>query len=428
MSRSFVRGRQRIVTGASLLAFLATVGWDSCRSRKALAQGEADTPAAAVEASVGTFQPASPLDVPAVSHVFLFRNRSSGPTTIVRLVGSCPCTSGAIVGIIGANGKERRIHPESAGLPVTLGAGEAAQIRVTIDLKEPAPALVRKALSVIGIDVAAATPHTIASLALQGTILPAIEVDSPVLDLGSVMPSGRPVPSPEDERRWTVTVSYDPRVGDSLPPLASSNLYIRVTALPETNELSAAQTGPAMQTTPANLPDRLTCHRRFAVSIAPDAPLGLIDGMLTFAVPGKATDPTRSAVLRSVSVLVTGRIVGDLSAQPPLLALGTVPASVAGASAPAAVRQISLRATNSAALSGLAATTPSRWLRVVVLPTSASSLSSPLATLAVSLLPGAPPGLLQTNIEVIFGPNRRRLLIPVTAYVSAGGAPSSAAG
>ena len=323
----------------------------------------------------------SPLDTPNVQALFRLKNETDKPILLDRLQPSCHCT-----------------HVEA--IPVQTGAlivapGQTLTLHVTVDLAgHPAGGLEKS----VSIYVPGQTQPA-ALLLMRATLTPLVSLTPTLLDFG-VPPAGKP------EQR-TITVTVDPRLasGGSLPALRSSSPFVRLLAQPViVTATTAAQ--------PASTP--LT--RTYSVILSPDTPIGPINGVLSFAPPaGGSADAAQT--FAGSSVLFMGQVKGEVGALPQSLAFGPVKQGEE------AIRQIALTGNTAGDVKELRVASPSLYISAHLLPLSPSfgvgnQLVTNVRTLVVTLSPQAPAGTMQTQLRVSLA-SGRRLVIPITAYVSA---------
>jgi hypothetical protein len=152
--------------------------------------------------------------------------------------------------------------------------------------------------------------------------------------------------------------------------------------------------------------------------------MGRFSGSFSFAVPaagpGAAAEAPAAAnvtaALRSAEAGLVGEVVGPLAAQPQAIAFGVV------TQGEKASRPVTLVAKQPAVLEGLKVTSGSPWLSCPLQPATGAAPAS--LTLEAVLNPGAPAGVLQTELTFTLA-NGRRLVLPVNAYVQPPPAPRS---
>lgn len=314
-----------------------------------------------------TFAGATLLDKTYVDQTFTLKNTGSVPATVTRLVSSCGCLSA----LVGEGGR--------ASLPVTLAPGQTLEVRARVSFLGLHPGSLSKTISVYTAD---APDVPTLSLTLQGTLLPVARIAPATLDLGRAEPGAGGV---------TVTITPDPRLKNGpVPTLQATHPGLVVTPLPRQGDTL-----------------------RYRVSVAADAPLGPLTGQLAFA-PDPAADPDaqiRAAAWRSVTVPVTGEVIGDVSAAPGMVAFG----AVSNPPAQGVSQTVTLTAIKPNALRGATVTVTSPYLRARLRTDIGTAKET---ALEITLLPGAPSGVLQATVIVQLA-NRQRLSLPVNAYVTA---------
>jgi hypothetical protein len=328
-----------------------------------------------------SFGEVSLLDTTRVEHTFVFKNTGAEAVKIRSLRGSCGCVST----VIGDAGRST-----AAGTPLpTLAPGEETRIRMTLDLTPLSPGPVRKGVSVY----VEGSTSPVAQFGMVGTLRPSVEFSPNLIELGRL--------DAEDAPPVSLTVTLDPRVlkAGSLPPLVSSNGALKVTPVPGKTGSERGRDGKVV--------------RRYTLSVAPDAPLGLVHGTLSFRSDedgGARSDSNAAIALRSRSATFSGQIVGPLSALPHLVSFGIA------TQGQASVRRIGLRALDPELLKGLKVETGAPWLSARLSEVSAEAGQPPTRVLEVSLGPNAPFGVLRQQVTVVPATGRR-LVVPVSVLV-----------
>lgn len=358
------------------------------------------------------FGPVGVLDTPRLEQNFILHNGSATPLALDRLQPTCHCTTATVEGASG-----------DAPLP-TLAPGQQAVIHVAVSLAGLAPGPLLKSVLVF----TKGDPRPAAVLTLIGQLKPAVTLLPSLLDFGQTA-----VNKPQ---ALSLTATLDPRLMENgtLPILASNNPDIQITPQPDVISRLKPNLTPTVNPKPtvgpsgkltASSPSQAFKRRTYRVTLSSSA-AGPITGSLYFVSSGR--NPTASAALATATVLLVGQVVGDVAAQPQALSFGTVRLGQG------TTRQIVLVGKTGEALKSLKVASASAWLSAKLvgndprtLFTSAASSSSDPAVqtnqqtnqvLEVTLGPDAPAGTLQSRIKVSLA-NGQRLLIPVTAYVSA---------
>lgn len=241
-----------------------------------------------------------PIETPKLEHDFLLRNDGKAPVTIARLQPTCGCTS-VLLG-------------ENNAATQTLAPGEQVKVRVSVDVTRFHGAI-HKAVRAFGDD-----DSLLATINITADIKDAVTFSTPLLDFGRVN-FGTAASQP-------LTLTLSPRLVamGNLPPLVSSNPDVQVTSVIEdTVPLPAAG------------------ERHYLIRIAPRAAIGQLSGVLSFALPGTVTsspvsitnhaipgntgtdvsgNATAESLLRSVTLPITGEVVGKIAATPSLIVFG----------------------------------------------------------------------------------------------------------
>ncbi|MGI4790083.1 MAG: DUF1573 domain-containing protein [Janthinobacterium lividum] len=336
------------------------------------------------------FGTANPLDTPQIKAVFHLKNDTDKPITLDRFQPSCHCTTAAVEG-----------SPAGAVLP-TIAPGKQVTIRVIVDLAGQPAGNLEKTVTVY------ITGHSqpAAVLAMEGVLTPLVELTPALLDFGTVA-AGK-------EKTLPVTLTVDPRLatGDHLPQLRSSNGALRLVPQPTIVAL-AAPNAAASNGTKA-LPKSIT--RTYNVILSANAPIGPVNGTLSFA-PSNQANPVAAQAFTAGSILLLGQVQGEVNALPQSLAFGTVKQGEE------ATRQVALMGDDADDVKSVSVTSPSSAVSARLQPLSPSfgaggQLMTSTRSILVTLSRDTPPGTVQTQLKVSLA-SGRRLIIPVSAYVSA---------
>lgn len=325
------------------------------------------------------------LDRPKIEHTFTLKNTGEQPLTITRLQSSCGCASA----LVQPQHQSPSVNaPSKAGLAI-LAPGEEGSVRVVVDLAGLPPGPIHKPVSVFVQDSA----QPAAQLMLHGTLLPSVTFAPAPVDFGRLL-SGT-------AHSLTLTATLDARLAISgMPSLISSNPAVRV----------AASTAEAARPSDASSENAATRVQTYTLTLAPDAPIGPIIGSLQLVPFGLVPpEPAVVAALRTASAIVVGQVVGDVSAEPAMLALGVASAGQT------TTRQVVLKATRAAALQSMNVWSDDPWLTARLGAPGAGPAAS-TRTLEVTLGQEAPAGAVQFRLHVTLG-NGQRLSIPVSGYV-----------
>jgi hypothetical protein len=229
-----------------------------------------------------------------------------------------------------------------------------------------------------------------------------------------------------------LTVTLGASVPDStiLPKLTSSNPNVLLTPV---------ETAAGGATAAKN-------ERLYTIAISPKAPIGPLNGLISFevaesasdsarmpaTVPGTkinvrktddksaaAIDPALIPSLRSVSVLIAGEVMGKIAANPTMIVFGN---------AMVTTRQVTLSSESATAFKDLKISSPSQWITARILPASTETQPTTTSegkskqdgqattTLEVTLSPQAPPGTLETQLHVVTA-DGEDLSLPIMAQV-----------
>lgn len=346
------------------------------------------------------FGTVSALDTPRLEQTFVLSNGGPMPLVLDRLQATCHCTAATIEGAA------------AGAAPPTLAPGQRTVVRVTVNLAELVPGPLLKSVLVY----TRGDQRPAAVLTLIGRLRPAVTLSPALLDFGQIT-AGK-------SQTQTLTASLDARLTENgvLPILASSNPDVQIT--PQPDVIARLKPGLKIRPVPGGRASgagglaRGLRSRTYRITLTPAA-VGPITGSLRFVSSGH--DPAASAALATATVLLVGQAVGDIAAQPQALSFGTVRLGQG------TIRQVILVGKTAQAMKSLKFASPIPWLSARLVGTDPAALfaaPTPVAAqtnqvLEVTLGPDAPPGALQSRIRVSLA-DGQCLLIPVTAYVTAG--------
>ena len=339
------------------------------------------------------FGTVSALDTPRIEQTFTLSNSTPAPLVLDRFQPSCHCTTAAVEGA------------SAEGALPTLAPGKTLAVHVTVNLTDLAPGPLLKTVLVY----IKGNPQPAAVLSLTGELKPAVTLMPNLLDFGQVA-LGHP-------QTLSVTAALDARLTDNgtLPILASTNPNIRISPQPEVVSRLKANllkgNGQPSRSLPTSSALAGTRRRTYLVTLLPNA-AGPVTGSLSFIPSGH--NPKIASALANASVLLLGQVTGDLSAQPPVLAFGTVRLGQGTA------RQIVLTGKDPADVTAPKITSGNFYVsaKLTAAPLFTSGQLQPSSRiLEVTLAANAPLGLLQTQVKIIL-PNGQCLLVPVSAFVS----------
>jgi hypothetical protein len=314
---------------------------------------------------------------------------------------------------------------------VTLAPGEELRLRLRVDLRKLPPGPFQKVALLYGRSHGenggpAGRSEPVAAVQLTGTLEPGVTFLPAVVRLdarvgGDTAPDGV-------SRTTELTALFDARLiapGAAAPPLACDSPYVRFEPLVSAGASGVSDTAPS---TPPVLGAGAAPVRRFRyrVTLAPDAPAGLLSATITPAglnVPGgaiatlAATPAGISRVLSAAHASVVGRVTGDITASPDIVSLIARPAPATDL-----VEQvITLTATDSGALRDLEVVPSNPQVTARLDPPEAAGTKR---ILHIGVAPGTPAGILRASVEVrpASGGNgqhtaRPRLVIPVSVIV-----------
>lgn len=404
------------------------------------------------------FGTVSLLDTNTVEKTFTLKNTGSSAVTLARLQASCGCLS-ALVEEADTKGSSSASSNSPAPLRgVKILPGQEKQVKVSVSLPGLRPGPLTKSVLVY---VAEQPDRPAAQIDMVGTLAPAVSFSTPqpLLDFGRVKAG--------EEHSVILTATFDSRLFDgvaaetvsspaAIPPLAPSgqNPHITVTLLPPDAATASQEAGTATK----KGPQQQQIQRRYRLTLAKAAPLGLLSDLLTFAAaqpnaaaavaltspatgnPAAAT--TRLMAWRSVALPIAGEIVGDVSAQPSMIAFGMTNAGQS------VTRRITLTAARATLLKGVTITTngingnsstavADIAARIVENPSAAGPEAAPAAagagttataataTLEVTLPASARPGPVQARVALTFS-NGQRLYVPINGYIVPRDSPAAA--
>ena len=332
----------------------------------------------------------NPLDAPEVIHDFPLKNLSDKPLVVRRLLSSCGCMTSIVApsapAVAPASPSNVSDLPENA-LPETALArippGGETTIRVRVRTTGLPAGTLTKSVGV----VADGSKTPIARLEMRGNLLPVVGMP-PTVDFGKRAAGESAVRE--------IAVPVNVRLGDintPAPTLVASNPMLKTAYL--------GKDGPDPKAASAYI------TYRYQVTLPASAPLGPLRETLTLQ-PAKTSGEDseyKDFWDRAVSSVV-GQIDGDISADPPLLALGSVPVGET------AVRKVQLTYKGEKPVVGRKITAKDPNLTAV--PGAVIGASE---ALTVTVRADA-PGPLKTSVQVLL-PNGQRLVIPVTGFAFA---------
>lgn len=336
---------------------------------------------------------------PVVQHTFALRATNEA-IQVTRLSPSCHCVGAVLAG------------KEKTSLPLTFAPGEETSVSVSINLSELRPGAFTKSVLVYAKKSPDSSEFLWKQLTVRGNLLPAVSFAPEggantnlfVLPLGTVDLSASAAGGMPGA---ILAATLDPRLlsGGSkaeLPPLVSSNPGIQAKRLPDGGTKGTI---------------------RYRVFVAPDAPIGSLVGTISFA-PSATDKSVRAAAWRSASLVVTGEVVGDITARPQVVAFGLEP-QAEGSRIKSTIegqpfsRTVTLTGKDAATFEGVKVESDNPNVTAGVL-----TITKPTAerTLVISLAPSAAkrvaengPAFLQARVTVRLA-NGQRLILPVSAF------------
>ena len=309
------------------------------------------------------------LDQPEIVHTFLLRNDGSAPLILESLVPSCHCTT-AIVGTDGT-------------LPTLAPGGQVSvQVKIVVEPYMSGP------LDKWVVVYAKGTVEPVTKLEITGTLRPSVTLMPEAVDFGTVAAG--------QARAQTVTATFDSRLlsAGAAPNLLSSDPDVQIVPNPADEGVTP--------------PSSLLRTFSYRVTLARDAALGPVRGLLHFAPTAGAAAASGLSLADGPAVPLTGEVAGAATAQPSLLAFGVVRRGRPG------IGHITLSAQNATVWESVKIASDGPWVTARLAPSSAAR-----RTLNVTLNPDAPAGSVQSQITVLLA-NGQRLRVPVSAYVSTG--------
>lgn len=305
-----------------------------------------------------------------VEHTFTLKNTLKRAVTVSRLRGSCGCET---------------LFLTKAGKPVAriaLAPGDTAQVRVSVALRFGQSGEMHKYAWAYGPDESA---RPLGAMEIVMIVRAPVAFEPDVLDFGA-LPLGS-----SKSVAVTVTADADALAGKPVPtPVASTP---SVTVTPDGPETAALRDGTAARS------------RRFQVTLLPFLDAGPVSATLSFVGP---------EALKGASVTLVGTISGTLTAQPKSVFFGSIPTGQ-GVS-----REVRLSEPAAERGRKLSLSSDSRWLTARL-----GEAAGPGRLLVITLMPGAPSGLVQTQI-IVSTASGEHLSIPVVGEVLGhfGAAPS----
>lgn len=267
-------------------------------------------------------------------------------------------------------------------------------------------------------------PHPIAAVEVRGRLLPVVTFSSSFVNFGKV-PVGQ-------ARVATLNLDINPRLvpAGSLPKLYCSNPQIHISSLPVREK--DRRKSPLL-----NKEQRAAGLYAYLLTLSDTAPVGPVSGTLSIAYIQPPPAPTSLApltgnvskvpvtplpsamvadVLRTASVQISGRVVGDVDAMPDSITFGLI------AQGKEAVQRVQLSAMDTKTLQGVQINSTVPWLSAHLIALADPSVHALLPSakarcaLDVILSPDTPAGRLQTQMTLTLQ-NGQRLVLPVSALV-----------
>lgn len=309
-----------------------------------------------------------------IEKTFTIQNTSDRPVTIERLVNSCDCLLSRL---------------ESAA-PLVLAPGKTAPVTVVLDLGVLTPGLVQKSVLVFTRE----QPDSPAvRLQLQGRLVPWVTFTPAVLNLGQVRAG-------ESSHPKTVVATIQPEL---LSRVRASKLPL----LPPTLRESGVVLTLAVDQAGLN-----EGQARFEVRTDPSAINGPLQTSIGFVNGGTSTAQDNPLGWPSrVPLTVLAQVVGELTAQPALLAFGPVKRE----EATTRTRRVRLQG-KPETLQTLQVESANALVQVKLLPINPEKRGEVI--LEVVLSPELREGLLEARMIVTAPSTKERLMIPISAFLT----------
>lgn len=329
-----------------------------------------------------------------VEQDFVLNNSGDVSVTVTELRTACTCMSAMLV-----PGKDAKT-PTEVGSVIPSGESRTVHVLLMIDRVLPGSVTKTVRLSYMPTPLFSRDPSqpTIQSysllLELRGVIQPVIAFGTQRLDFGEVKAG--------HESHVIITGTLDPVIGatgKTLPALVSNTPILQVESVTGTYV-----TGSKRPTTPLIV--------RWKVKLAKDAPIGSFVSSLRF----RSDDP----IWKNSSLVVTGKVTGDIEASPSLVAFGLI-GDISKSEKPL-VRQVRLFAQDAAAFAGIKFAVESAFVTAELAPVAADDLPrigierSLLITLDASKLSTIGTAPFQTKVTILLA-NGQQLVLPVTAFL-----------
>ena len=298
-----------------------------------------------------------------VDHTFTLKNTRVQAVTVSKLRGSCGCETLFLT----KSGKE---------VPtVSVAPGETVQVKVSVALRAGQSGEMHKYAWAYGPETSSPPLN---SMEIALTVRAPVVFEPNVLDFGTV--------SIGVSKSVSITVTADASalIGKSLPIPVSSKASVIVT--PVGAETTVERDGKAARS------------RRFQVTLSEPVEAGSVSGNISLPVPV-------GSALAGVSVPLVGTISGTMTAQPKSVFFGSIP------SGQGVTREVLLSEPAVQRGKGLSVSSGSPWLTARV---QEAAGTKPL--LVITLKPGAPVGVVQTQV-VITAASGERLSIPVVGEI-----------
>jgi len=336
-----------------------------------------------------------------IKREFVLRNDGPAPVEINFVQVTCGCASAIIQRTPGSSA--------ASSLPRKVVPGEKVTLEFTVDVTKLAPGTLTKYAYVY----LQGREEPAASVQIQGMVLPSVVYKPGVADFGAT-------PYGKGETRRIVAL-LDSRIPAAAlkAKLISTTPSVRVAPdEPTSAEQELAKTRAGVSSI---FRAKQAVVRAFTVSVAPDAPIGLLQGLVRFSTPhdddGDPATPAAQARHRAVAALIrpamviAGEVAGDVSASTPTLLFGNVPLGKG------ATRRVTLTGTTPQALEGLAVAVQGQWVEGRITPDPGGNRKK--AVLDVTVKPTTPSLYVNDRVTVTLK-NGQRLVIPVSAVVLPG--------
>ena len=346
------------------------------------------------------------LDRPQIEQVFRLRNNGAQPVTLLPIEPACGCLT-ASVDLPHSVTHNSRSESFTGKLLAIIASGQEFRIRVVMNLRGLVPGSHSKSVSIY----VKGSDAPVATLEMTGTLLPSLAFSTTTLDFGQVRTG--------EKQTKHVMVVLDQRLLHNRQPPALKTSNPAFDLKPITLDAAAEAKFQKQLLLPKQIYATMY-HADYAVTLAKNAPMGPLSGELSFypAPPqtsSQATTP-EAYLLQSTNVMLSGQVIGDVTAEPSILNMGVLPTDQE------VKRQIVLTVKKVALLKAMHIECRNPWITANMESPSASATQSHNANTSVVKITvdaRTPAGVLDTQLTIHFA-DRSRLLVPVRAFLEAG--------